>query len=150
MSKVPSRPRPCHISMARAMVFASSWTESIQRWSWSPVGSDGAVWFDVFSSGTEANVLNIMPCCIIGIPRLRAEDVADDPGGREGLPGVREIAAIVSANDLLVSERSLFESVRTRRLASNACNSSLVLESCQPRSGEINGETRTLLAVLPR
>ena len=91
-----------------------------------------------------------MPCCIIGIPRLRAEDVADDPGGREGLPGAREIAAIVSANDLLVSERSLFESVRTRRLASNACNSSLVLESCQPRSGEINGETRTLLAVLPR
>jgi hypothetical protein len=81
--------------------------------------------------GNEARVLNIMPCCIIGTPRFRADGVAGDPGESKGLLGAREIAAIVSASVLLVSERSLFESVKTRRLASNACNSSLVLDTCQ-------------------
>jgi hypothetical protein len=114
------------------------------------VAPDGVVWSDALLSEADSNVLNIMFCGIVEVPRVCAEGVAGIAGERTGLFGAREIAAIVSANVLLVSERSLFESVRTRRLASNACNSSLVLESCQPQSGNINGETRTLLAVLPR
>jgi hypothetical protein len=127
ISEHSSSPRPCHPSIAKAMVFASSWTESMHRWRWSLVVQDGAVCTDVLLSGTEVSVLNIMPCCIIGIPRLWAEGVAGDPGGRKGLVGAREIAAIVWVKVLLLSERSLFDSARTRRLASNACSSSLVL-----------------------
>jgi hypothetical protein len=132
MSEHSSSPRPCQLSIAQAMVFASSWTDSMHFWRWSVVLSDGAVWTDVLSNGTETSVLNIMPGCSIGIPRLCAEGVAGDPGERKGLVGAREIVAIVSASVLLVSERSLFDSARTRRLASNACSSTLVLGSCQP------------------
>lgn len=77
--------------------------------------------------GTATNVLNIMLCCIVRVAGLCAEGATGGPGERKGLLGAREIAAIVSLNVLLVSERSLFESARTRRLASNPCNSSLVL-----------------------
>jgi hypothetical protein len=150
MSEHSSSPRPCQLSIAQAMVFASSWTESMHLWRCSLVVPDGAVWTDMLSSGIEASVLNIMPCCIIGISRLRAEGAAGDPGESKGLVGAREIAAIVSANVLLVSERSLFESARTRRLASSACNSSLVLESCQHQSQELHRGSRTLLAVPPQ
>lgn len=74
---------------------------------------------DALLSGTKANVLNIMGRCVVG--------VADILGDRNGLLGAREIAAIVSVNVLLLSERSLFDSARTWRLASNACSSTLVL-----------------------
>jgi hypothetical protein len=84
-------------------------------------------WTDTLLSETEAIVLNIMLCGIVGAPRLCAEGVAGTAGERNGLFGAREIAAIVSVNVLLLSERSLFDSARTWRLASNACNSSLVL-----------------------
>jgi len=88
---------------------------------------DGAVCTDKLLNGTEGSVLNMMLGCIIGIPRLWEEGVTGDPGGKKGLVGAREIAAIVSVKVLLLSERSLFDSARTRRLASNACSSSLVL-----------------------
>jgi hypothetical protein len=78
-------------------------------------------------SETEVNVVNIMLGGIVEVPRVCAEGVAGIAGERNGLLGAREIAAIVSVNVLLLSERSLFDSARTWRLASNACNSSLVL-----------------------
>lgn len=113
MSEHPSKPRPCHWSIAQAMVFESSWTESIQRWRWSLVGVDGGGWTVVLPNGTETNALNIVSCCIAGVPRLCAGGVAGIAGQRKGLLDVREITAIVSLNVLLVSERSLFDSART-------------------------------------
>lgn len=81
----------------------------------------------MLSIGTAANVSNIMLRCMFGGPRHCADGVAGCPSENKGLLGAREIAAIVSVNVLLLSERSLFESARTRRSSSSACNSSLVL-----------------------
>lgn len=95
------------------MVFASSWTESIQRWRCSLVGSDGTTWADMLLGGTKASVLVVMLPCVAWAPKFEVDRVDIVPGGKNGLLGAREIAAIVSVNVLLVSERSLLDSART-------------------------------------